>query len=223
MWISLSYAGFNAAVYVAGEVEDADRRVPRAMLIGTLLVTVFYLLLNAVFLLAPAPDMILGKPDVALQAAQQLAGDWGRQTLQFIIALALLTSVSAMVIAGPRVYARMADDGLFPRILGGAPTVAILVQALLACLVVAASSLRELLSYLGFTLSLCGALAVGSLFRSSLKASPWRKLAAVVYVLATLVTTTLGAIRQPKEGIAGMITLASGLALYAVIKRRKHS
>jgi amino acid transporter len=72
MWISLSYSRFNAAIYVAGEVHDAAVVVPRAMVVGTLMVTAVYLALNAVFVYAPAPEAIVGQHDVATRAAVAL-------------------------------------------------------------------------------------------------------------------------------------------------------
>ena len=116
MWISLSYSGFNAAIYVAGEARHADVIVPRAMVVGTLLVTVLYLALNAVFVYAPAPEAIAQQQDVAARAAFALGGEPLALAVRVIIVVALLTSVSAMVMAGPRVYARMAEDGVLPAI-----------------------------------------------------------------------------------------------------------
>ena len=68
MWISLSYSGFNAAVYVAGEAVDAKRNVPRALLIGTLGVTLIYLALNAIFVYGAPAGVIAGREDVAARA-----------------------------------------------------------------------------------------------------------------------------------------------------------
>src|SRR5690606_2418676 len=154
VWISLSYPGFNAAVYVAGEVREAERTVPRALLAGTVLVTVMYVLLNYVYLYAVPVERIWGKPDVAAAAAQSLGGETLSLLVRILIALGLLTSVSAMILSGPRVYAKMASDGLFPRLFHlqqGVPRLAIGLQAALAVIVIAMSTLRDLLSYLGFT------------------------------------------------------------------------
>mgnify|MGYP001822142279 FL=1 len=112
MWISYSYSGFNAAIYVASEVGDAARKVPRAMILATLLTTGIYLLLNTIFVFAPAPGDIAQQEDVAALASQALAGDTLANAMRGVIVIALFTSISAMIMAGPRVYAQMAADGL---------------------------------------------------------------------------------------------------------------
>ena len=227
MWISFSYSGFNAAVYIAGEVPAARARVPRALLAGTALTVLIYVVLNAVFVLLPPFDAVAGREDVAVAAARVLGGETLVGALRVIVALALFTSVSAMIMIGPRVYARMADDGLLPRMLsfrGETPLAAVTMQAALAVAVVWVTGLRELLSYLGFTLSLSTALTVASLFlvarreraRTKLPGFPW---APALFVAATLLFAALAARQQPAELIAALMTIASGLALYALARR----
>jgi APA family basic amino acid/polyamine antiporter len=228
MWVSLSYSGFNAAVYVAGEVREPRRTVPRAMFLGTLVVMLFYLALNAVFVLAPRPELIRGQADVAAITALTLGGPWLAAACRGVISLALLTSVSALVMSGPRVYAKMAEDGLFPRwfrFQGEVPRWAVLFQAGLAVVVVCLSELRELLSYLGFTLSVCAALTVASLFlvRRRLGASavaiPGYPVVPAFFVLATLLFAALAVARAPWECAIGTATLAVGAVIYAFIPR----
>ena len=229
MWVSFSYSGFNAAIYVAGEARGAARSVPRAMILATLIVMLLYLLLNALFVLAPEAEAIAGRGDVAAVAAQVLGGDWLAGLVRGIIILALYTSVSAMIMAGPRVYARMADDGLLPLCLGyrqAAPGMATALQALLAVLVVWTTGLRELLSYLGMTLSISAAATVCSLFvlvarmpetRSSLPGYPW---APLIYVSFTFLFVVLAALRTPVQLLAALLTILSGVVVYFVFNRQ---
>ncbi|MEM9405636.1 MAG: APC family permease [Acidobacteriota bacterium] len=227
VWISLSYSGFNAAVYVAGEARDARRNVPRAMILGTTITMIFYLVLNAVFVFAPDATQITGRPEVAAIAAEAIGGSFLRHAVELLIAASLLTSVTAMTIAGPRVYAKMAEDGALPRWLrareGAPPRSSIALQVVLALLVVSIAGLRDLLSYLGFTLSLCLALAVGSLFVRHLRRGerptswtyPW---APALFLLSTLGFAGLSASRQPAQLVAlamvvGVGTLAWFLSL----------
>lgn len=230
VWISLSYSGFNAAVYVAGEARDAARTVPAAMLRATVAVTVVYLLLNLVFVgLAPA-DAVRGRPDVAFAAAEALLGPVGAQIVRAIVALALLSSVSSMIMAGPRVFAQMAEDGLFPaalRLRGEVPTRAIVVQAALAAVVVLVSDLESLLGYLGLTLSLCAALTVSCVFVLRRRLGPdavrvtGPAALPAFYVLATVGLAVLAARRQPAGWLALLLTVATGLLLYAWVRRRR--
>ena len=133
VWISLSYSGFNAAVYVAGEAKDAQRAAPRALVVGTLIVTVLYIALNAAFVYLPPLEAVVGQEAVAAAAAQAIGGAPAALAIRFVTVLALITSVFSLVMAGPRVYARMADDGVFPSFFrfggAGAPTAAIMAQA----------------------------------------------------------------------------------------------
>ena len=230
MWISFSYSGFNAAVYLAGEVPSARERIPRALLLGTGLTMLIYLALNTVFVLAPSMGAVAGQEDVAAVAAETIGGAAMASAVRAVVALALFTSVSAMVMIGPRVYAKMADDGLFPSFLrfeGETPVAAILLQGTLAVVVVWIAGLRELLSYLGFTLGLSTATTVTSLFvmarrnpsrAHGLPGYPW---APAIFVLFTLLFAALAATVNPWEMLAALLTVASGAALYLVVPRRR--
>ncbi len=230
MWISFSYAGFNAAVYLAGEVPAARTRVPSALIVGTALTMLAYLWLNAVFLLAPPIAHVAHREDVAAVAAVAVGGEAMADAVRFLIALALLTSVSAMVMAGPRVYARMAEDGLFPqalRLRGEAPTAAVVMQGVLAIIVVWIAGIRELLSYLGFTLGLSSAATVAALFvairrgpdrGAALPGYPW---APMIFVLSTLTFAALAATVNPWEMVAALATVASGALLYWLVRSRR--
>jgi APA family basic amino acid/polyamine antiporter len=224
VWISLSYSGFNAAVYVAGEARDAQRNAPRALLVGTAVVTVLYIALNAAFVYLPPFEAVVGKEDVAAAAAQAIGGQPAAIFIRVITVIALVTSVFSLVMAGPRVYARMADDGVFPRFFrfgqGGAPTAAIVGQAALAIALIMLSDLRGLLSYLGFTLSISAALSVASLFVIARREG--RQAVAVwgypftplFYVLVTLILAGIAGSRQPMQLLAAAITIVSGSVVY---------
>ena len=226
MWVSFSYSGFNAAVYIAGEVENARTLIPRAMFYGTAITITLYILLNIIFVFAPAPESIAFQQDVAAIAAQALGSERLSLVVRLIIIIALFTSVSAMVMVGPRVYARMADDGLMPSILrftGETPLSSIVMQAALAIGLVWIAGLRELLSYLGFTLGLSAALAVASVFvlvrrrpetRPNLPGYPW---APAGFILFTLLFSVLAAMRNPWEMVAALLTIGSAIIVYLVI------
>ena len=223
-WVALSYTGFNAAVYVAGEAKDAAKNVPRAMLRGTLVVTVIYLLLNAVFVYAPAPELIAGKEEVAAIVGRDIGGASFERLVRFTITLAMLTSVFAMLFAGPRVYQKMAEDGVMPKLFksdGPTPRLATLFQAALSIAAVFAADLLELMTYLGLTLSACGALAVMSLWwmRKRLPNSQplqwWENLALSIYVLITLAILAASYITKNDQFNGMLITFGVGILFYA--------
>ncbi|MEM6471090.1 MAG: amino acid permease [Planctomycetota bacterium] len=172
-WISLSFSGFNAAVYMTDEIDSPRRNVPRAMLFGTLAVSLLYVMLNTVFVFAPDPSSVIGRADVAMAATGTLAdvlrdAGWGSAPwlvtlVRIAITLGLATSVLALMQTGPRVYRKMASDGFLPGFLSDrrdqqATLAAIWMQTVLALLVIWTASLRAQLDYLGFTLSVCAAL-----------------------------------------------------------------
>ncbi len=222
MWVSYSYAGWNAAAYIGGEVRDPDRNLPRSLLLGTVLVTVLYLGLNAVFVLGVPPEVISGKLDVGRIAAQTLGGAaWGN-AVGGLIAFALAMSVSSFVMAGPRVCAQMATDGYLPHWLAlhsGPPRAAIVAQTILALLMLWSATFQALLTYIGFTLGLTSAAAVVGLVRLRTREGralpvpgwpwvPW------VFILAVLFTTVMTIIQRPLESLAGLGTVAVGFAAW---------
>lgn len=229
MWISFSYSGFNAAIYVASEVDNARSIVPRAMLYATLVTTLIYLLLNTVFVLAPSPAAVSFKEDVAAIAAASLGGDFLANIIRTIIAIALFTSISAMIMIGPRVYAQMAEDELLPGALKytrHTPDISIAMQALLAIIVVWITGLRELLSYLGFTLGLSTAATIASLFvivrrnpevAERLPGYPW---VPAVFVSFTLLFAGIAATRNPWEMLAALLTILSGVVMYYIFRKK---
>jgi APA family basic amino acid/polyamine antiporter len=232
VWISLSYSGFNAAVYVAGEAREVGRDVPRAMVMGTTLIIALYLALNALFLYAAEPESIAGQPEVAAIAAEALGGRALRRVIEGVIAVSLLTSVTAMVLVGPRVYAKMAEDGVLPQAFAsngeGPPRKAIALQVALALVVTLAADLRGLLSYLGLTLSLSLALSVSTLFlqqfrRGERPTSRFYPAAPAFFILATVVFAALAALREPVQLLAAGGTVAAGLLAFALHSRSSPS
>jgi APA family basic amino acid/polyamine antiporter len=198
-------------------------------MLGTGTTMLIYLALNAVFVLVPPFASVVSREDIAAIAAEAVGGTPMSTVVRLVIVLALFTSVSAMVMVGPRVYAKMADDGLFPpalRLKGETPTAAVVLQGVLAVAVVWITGLRELLSYLGFTLGLSTVVTVASLFvvvrrdpsrARRLSGYPW---APAVFVLSTLLFTALAANVNPWEMVAALVTIGSGALLYVFARGR---
>ncbi len=230
VYISFSYAGFNAAVYVAGEVTDAERNVPRAMIAGTVLVTIIYVILNAIFVFAAPVSTITDGANigqVAATAAQSIGGDRFSLFVRIVIVISLFTSVSALVMTGPRVYAKMADDGLFPswfRFVDRPPVEAIWFQAALAVVAISVTTLKDLLGYLGLTLSVCSALTVSMLLLMRLRGEPIRLpllgIPPAIYVASTLALAVLFGIEKPSQAAAAGITIMIGFILYPCFANR---
>ena len=232
VWISLSYSGFNAAAYIAGEVRNAATVVPRGMVYGTLATILLCLLVNAVFLFSVPAEALSGRADIALISANAIAGDFGVRLMQIVIAVSLLTSITAMALAGPRVYAKMADDGALPKLFafvpGKPPRASIVLQIVITIALISVADLRGLLSYLGLTLSLCLALAVSSLFvghylRAERPQSVFYPYAPIIFVVSTTGFAVLSALHSPLQFIAALPTIAAGAVFYWLQQRRANS
>ncbi len=231
VWISFSYSGWNAAVYIGGEVRDAERTLPRALWLGTGLVTALYLALNAVFVFAAPPAQLAGKLEVGRLAAEALGGRPWADAVTAIVALALVSSISSLLMAGPRVYARMAADGYLPRGLAagaGPPRTAIALQAGLALVLLWSASYEWLLTYMGFTLSLGTAATVAGLIvlrrreGASLRVPGWPAVP-VLFVTAVLAMTAFTVWRRPEESLFGLGTLALGWVAWRWTRTRNQA
>jgi APA family basic amino acid/polyamine antiporter len=225
IWVSFSYSGWNAAVYLGGEVLDPQRNLPRALLLGAGLVTVLYLALNTAFVFSAAPTALAGKPDIGRAAAFALGGPAWADFLTLLVALALSLSASAMMMAGPRVYARMAQDGFLPAWFSihesGAPRRAMFLQCIIALVLLWSAGFKELLTYIGFTLGISTAATVYGLIRLRLREGrelpvvgwPW---APLLYLLAVVAMTISAMIRQPSESLWGLATIAAGWLIWRI-------
>ncbi|MEW5804376.1 MAG: amino acid permease [bacterium] len=166
IFISFAYSGWNAAVYLGGEIKNPSRNIPLSLFSGTFLVICLYLVLNAVFIYALPPASMSGVLEVGDAAASALFGNNISQYLAVAIAIGILSAVSAMIVTGPRVYYAMAKDGVFFKRFGEVdkvhktPAHSLFLQAFIAAVMVLTSSFDALLIYIGFTLSLFAMMSV---------------------------------------------------------------
>jgi APA family basic amino acid/polyamine antiporter len=232
MYISFAYSGWNAAAYIAGEVEKPERTIPRALLLGTGVVMLLYVLLNFVFLYAVPVETLAGPSDkfapvieVGDVAARNLFGESAGKLVTSVIALALVSAVSAMVMAGPRVYAAMANDRALPKKLAyhnkrGVPLVAVITQGVLACIFVLVGDLGALMRFVGFTLAIFAALAVGAVFilrARGLRAAyqTWGYPVTPIAFIALSAWIAYAQVRQnPKESAVVAVLLGVGAVVY---------
>jgi APA family basic amino acid/polyamine antiporter len=231
--ISYAYSGWNGAAYVAGEVRDPARALPRALVLGTGLVTLLYLALNVVYLSAVAPAALAGRVNVAHIAAEALFGLRGADLVSSLVALTAAGFVSAMLMSGPRVAVAMAQDGVFFRALGrgnarGAPTRAVALQGALAIVAVLTARYDQLLVYVGFTLTLNAAAAVLAAFvlrrREPAGDRPHRALgwpySGILFLALSAFMIVLAVRERPAESAAALATLVAGGGAYAAWHRR---
>jgi len=230
VWVSFAYSGWNAAVYVASEIRDPARNLDRSLVVGTVVVMLTYVALNAVFVYSAPIAALAGQADVGAVAAEHLGGPGLRRALSVLVALALFTSISSMMMAAPRVYERMATDGLFPLRLGrrgDAPRAAVAFQAALAVVVVWFAELARLLGYLGFTLGLsaaftvCGLVALRRREGADRVPVPGYPVVPLLFVVATLGASGFLAVRRPIEAAWGVATVLAGVPAYLWMRRAR--
>ncbi|MCX8157794.1 MAG: amino acid permease [Verrucomicrobiae bacterium] len=227
VWISFSYSGWNAVIYIGGEVKDGERILPRAMLLGTGIVTVLYLLLNAVFVFAAPMEQLQYQVAIGWVAARALGGDLWANFITALVSLALISSASSLLMVGPRVYAKMAEDGWLPRWLAaesGPPRRAIGLQAVLALFLLWHTEFQNLMNYIGFTLLLSTTATVLGLIRLRLREGaavrvvgwPWLPFLylGVVYAMA-LFNVQL----RPTQSLYGLGTIFLGVVAWWLTAR----
>lgn len=236
-YISLAYTGFNASIYLAGEVEketDIQHRrnfVSRSMWVACVLVMLLYLLLNFVFLYGLSPERIAesGEGYVAV-VAENIGGEGLARIIRFAIILSAATSILAMMATGPRVYAQMAEDGRLPKffqITHHVPRIAIFVQASLSCLVVWISDIEGIIKFLGLTLTACGALAVSSIwfakknFITEIPVRWYEHVATSLYVAGAVLFLGVASQREPDQFWLCLGAFATGAMVYGAATMRR--
>ncbi len=232
IYVSFAYSGWNAAAYIANEVERPERNLPRALLLGTGVVMLLYVLLNIVFFYAVPSDQLAGVLEVGHAAAQALFGAKAGNLVTSVIALALVSSVSAMIMAGPRVYAAMATDRALPHQLAhhnqrGVPLNAVITQGVLASMFCVIGDPDVLIRFVGFTLAIFAALTVSAVFvlrRRGMRAA-YRTFGYPVTPLLFIGTSIWIAAsqiyNQPKESGVVALVLLLGAVLYVTMVRGK--
>lgn len=230
IFVSFAYSGWNAAVYLGGEVRRPERNIPMALAIGTVAVVCLYLLLNVLFVYALPVDDMAGALDVGQLAANRLFGEPFGRLFGGAIAVGLLSVLSAMIMAGPRVYYAMARDRAFFARFGridraaNTPAAAVALQGGIAVLLVLTASFEALLVYIGFTLSLFAALTVVGWIRIRLrkhrqKDEFGRMAAAVFFVAGNLWVMIFSLSSRPAAAGFGLLTLVAGLIVYGCFSR----
>jgi basic amino acid/polyamine antiporter, APA family len=227
MFVLYAYSGWNAAAYIIGEVRDPGRTVPSALLLATVIVTILYVVLNAVFLASGPMEAFSGKIEVGEIAARNLLGEYGGRLMAALIAGGLISSISAMTWAGPRVAQAVGQDFSALRLFAwtsprGIPHVAIAVQTLLVLLMLATSSFEAVLLYAQYSILACSFLTVLGVivlrWRQPALPRPFRcvgyPLTPLVFVALNLFAMIYSALEKPEHALAGLATLLLGIALY---------
>lgn len=227
IYVSYAYTGWNAATYLSSELEDPQRTLPWILMGGTLVVTLLYVALNFTFLYTTAMDAMVGQVEVGFIAAEAAFGDLGGRFTGLVLAMLLISTVSAMTMAGPRVIQVIGED--FPAVSAlaktnehGIPAIAIYIQSGIALLFIFSSTFESVLVFSGFTLALSSFTTVLGIFvlrwRQPDLPRPYKTfmypLPPLIYLALTGWTLSFVLINRPVEGLFGLGIIAVGLAFY---------
>ena len=226
VYVMYSYSGWNAAVYIAGEIERPEKNVPRSLFWGTLLVIGIYTALNAVFLLAAPREEMSGQVEVGLIAGKHIFGENGGRVVGAIICLGLVSTISSMTWLGPRVIMSMGEDHWLLRFLGRKNNQSVPVNAAWVQLVIVnlffMKSFQTVVIYIQFSLLLCSLLTVAGVivlrwthpeivrpYRVWAYPAPPLVFAAItIWMMKDLLRA------HPAESLSGLATMLVGFALY---------
>lgn len=232
VYVSYSYTGWNAAAYIIEEVDRPKVNLPKALVQGTLLVMLLYVLLQLVFLKHGSLESLQGVLEVGHVFAENAFGPGGASLINLLIAFFLISSISAMVWVGPRVSMAMGEDYrlwgfLKRRNRHEIPVTAIWFQTVVSMAYVITGTFESVLLYCGFILQLSSAMAVAGVFVLRKKGiapdrfkSPWYPLLPIIFVLLSLWILGYLLADQPRESLTGLSILALGAATYFLSKKR---
>jgi APA family basic amino acid/polyamine antiporter len=234
--VMFTYSGWNAASYMAEEIRDPGRNVPRALLMGTIGVIIIYALLNLLYLYAiPVSELAAVKGSVFDFIGERMLGARAGDILAIVAIISLAAGINAWTFAGPRIYYAMARDGVFfpaaaqvhPKF--KTPHTSIIAQALWTSILILTGSLDALANYVGFAIILFAGIAVAAVFvlraREPNAPRPYKTLgypvAPAIFVLTSLAIVLNALYRDPRQFGLGLLVIASGIPLYLWLTRRR--
>ena len=234
--VMFTYSGWNAAAYMAEEIRDPGRNLPRALLMGTIAVIIIYALLNTLYLYSmPVGELAGVKGSVFDLIGERMLGARAGVVLALVAIVSLMAGLNAWTFAGPRIYYAMARDGVFfpaaaqvhPKF--KTPHVAIIAQAAWASILILTGKLDALSNYVGFAITLFAGIAVAAVFvlraREPNAPRPYKTLgypiAPGIFVLASLAIVLNMFYREPGLSALGLLVISSGIPLYMWLTRRR--
>ena len=235
VWVSYAYTGWNSTVYIAGEVLQPKRNIPRSILLSTIFVMVLYVLLNFVFLYTTPKTAMVGEIEIGYIAGQYIFGAAGAKIFALGISILLVSTVSSFVYIGPRIMQTMGQDYSYIGFLSktndqGIPVNAFLLQLLICLAFIFSSSFEQVLLYAGIVLIFTTTITTAAVFVLRYKEPdlprpyktwgyPWTPLIFIIVNLWILYYTFL---ERTLESVIGMGIVAVSLGLWYLGKQYEH-
>ncbi|GAA5522545.1 amino acid permease [Aliifodinibius salicampi] len=232
VYVSYAYTGWNAAVYIVGEIQKPQKNLPKALFIATVMVTVLYALLNYVFLLlVPIPELA-GKVEVGFLAAEQMLGPAAADVLSILISVLMISTISAMVFIGGRIAQVIGEDyGVF-KMLGKRnekqiPVNALIFQAIVTLLFLYTSTFEQVMVYATFLLIGMSSLTVAGVYvlrwRRPEMDRPYKTwgypVTPAVFLLVNTFIMVYVILERPLESLVGLGIMIVGIILYMLNRK----
>lgn len=231
-FVTFSYSGWNAAAYVADEIKNPLQNIPLSLIGGTGIVVIMYVLLNFVFLYTVPAAQLSGKIEVGFIYASRVFGAGGGKIMGSLISVLLLSTISSMVIAGPRISKVIGEDYRLFRWMAkksakDIPYVAIITQGIFSILYIMTSTFDQMIIFIGFTLNLFTFLTVLGVIIMRVKHpeiprayKTWGyPVTPVVFLAINIWILVYGLLYRPYESLAGLGFTASGVIVYFINKK----
>jgi basic amino acid/polyamine antiporter, APA family len=230
-----AFGGWHMVTYTAGETVDAQRTIPRALMLGIGVVIACYMALNAVYLHLLPLDVVIHSTRVAADAASTVLGSGGAAFMSGLVVFSSFGAIAGLVLAGPRVYFAMAEDGLLFRWVGAVhptfrtPHRAIALQGLWSCVLVATGSYRVLFTRVVYTEWIFFALMAAGLLLARRRTTfqPAYRVRGGVWVPVLFMALAAAVVvdevaTHPGDSVVGLALVLAGLPVYAFWTRRVH-
>ncbi|WP_294312542.1 amino acid permease [uncultured Chryseobacterium sp.] len=229
VFVTYSYTGWNSASYIAGEIKDVHKNLPKSLIVGTVFVTVCYILVNFIMLKHAPASQLAGKEDVMVEVANNMLGKTFGKVVNIFIALQLVATISGYLWVGSRLTQAFAKDNRLWKSLSvgnkkGIPVRAIFTHAVIAALIILTGSFKEIFVYTAFILQLFASLAISTAYfikkdqRKIFKSNLFYVFP-TVFLLFSVYILYFTFIHNPKESLIGLGIVALGIFLYGIDKR----
>lgn len=230
VYVSYAYSGWNAASYLAGDMQNPQKNLPKALLLGTFIVTVIYVLLNFVFLYSSPMSELTGVLEIGHVSAAHIFGDYFGKMMSLIIAFLLLSSISAMIMAGPRIIKSMGEDLPMLHVLAKTnkhhvPYMAVITQSAITVLLIVTAQFEAVLTFVGFSLSIFTFLTVSSVFvlrKRKIENTGYKTwgypVTPILFLLLNGFTIYFVFTQKPTESLLGLLNVAIGGSVYFIGK-----
>jgi APA family basic amino acid/polyamine antiporter len=227
-----AFGGWHMVTYSAGETAEARRTIPRALMIGTAIVTVSYILLNAVYLYVLPLEQVAASTGIAADMADAILGGGAARAISVLVMFSAFGALAGIILTGPRVYYAMSRDGLIFEWIGRlhptrkTPDRAIVLQALWATVLVVTGKYSELFGrviyteWIFFGLMAIGLVVLRRRGTPRTYSIPGYPLVPVLFAIAAFTIAINKIVSDPGESLEGLGWVAVGIPIYLIWSRK---